>query len=84
MATSSRTGSRVGISRIDQVTTRTHGFVVRVGYKRTAAGSWRPRHQSFFGDASHGGKKGALKAAERFLSALGKKGAKKRAKESAS
>ena len=53
-----------GISRIDQDSTRTHGFVVRLGYSRTASGGWRPRHQAFFGDATHGGKRGALRAAE--------------------
>ncbi|MEP6690122.1 MAG: hypothetical protein ABJD07_03140 [Gemmatimonadaceae bacterium] len=73
MATSSRTG----ISRIDQPATRTHGFVVRVGYKRTVSGTWRPRHQAFFGDASNGGKKGALKAAESWVSKLVKGRSKK-------
>ena len=53
-----------GISRIDQDSTRTHGFVVRLGYTRSANGGWRPRHQAFFGDATHGGKRGALRAAE--------------------
>ena len=53
-----------GISRIDQDSTRTHGFVVRLGYSRTSSGGWRPRHQAFFGDATHGGKRGALRAAE--------------------
>jgi len=53
-----------GISRIDQDSTRTHGFVVRLGYTRTTSGGWRPRHQAFFGDATHGGKRGALRAAE--------------------
>ncbi|HKO14663.1 MAG TPA: hypothetical protein VJU87_00390 [Gemmatimonadaceae bacterium] len=55
-----------GISRIDQDTTRTHGFFVRVGYRKTAKG-WRPRASAFFGDAGHGGKASALRAAERWL-----------------
>lgn len=55
-----------GISRIDQVSTRTHGFVVRLEYQRTATG-WRPKHTAFFGDASHGGKDEALRAAESFV-----------------
>jgi hypothetical protein len=55
-----------GISRIDQDTTRTHGFFVRVGYRKTVKG-WRPKASAFFGDASHGGKSGALRAAERWL-----------------
>ncbi|HXE58902.1 MAG TPA: hypothetical protein VNK43_12950 [Gemmatimonadales bacterium] len=52
-----------GISRIDQASTRTHGYFVRVGYAKDPAGRYRPRFQGFFGDASHGGKRGALRAA---------------------
>ena len=69
-AASSGGGSRragPGISRIDQEATRTHGFFVRVGYERTSGGTWRPRHRAFFGDASHGGKTKALKAAKEWL-----------------
>jgi hypothetical protein len=70
-ATSSGSGGsrRVGpgISRIDQEATRTHGYFVRVGYERTSGGTWRPRHRAFFGDASHGGKTKALKAAKEWL-----------------
>src|SRR5919201_5484948 len=55
-----------GISRIDQDTTRTHGYFVRVGYRKTTKG-WRPKASAFFGDASHGGKGSALRAAERWL-----------------
>jgi hypothetical protein len=55
-----------GISRIDQTTSRTHGYFVRVGYRKTAKG-WRPKASAFFGDASHGGKAAALKAAEKWL-----------------
>ena len=69
-SSSSRGGSRragPGISRIDQEATRTPGFFVRVGYERTSGGTWRPRHRAFFGDASHGGKMKALKAAKEWL-----------------
>jgi hypothetical protein len=61
-----RTGLPAGISRIDQETTRTHGYFVRVGYRKTAKG-WRPKASAFFGDSSHGGKSAALRAAERWL-----------------
>jgi hypothetical protein len=61
-----------GISRIDQASTRTHGFFVRVGYHRTRDGSWRPKHRAFFGDASYGGKAKALKAAQNWLKKVGK------------
>src|SRR5512139_2809009 len=47
--------------------TRKHGFFVRVGYHRTREGAWRPKHRSFFGDAGHGGKAKALKAAMKWL-----------------
>lgn len=55
-----------GISRIDQPERRTHGYFVRVGYRRTSKG-YRPSHTSFFGDATHGGKKQAWEAAEAWL-----------------
>jgi hypothetical protein len=61
-----------GISRIDQLSTRTHGYFVRVGYGRTRDGAWRPKHRAFFGDASHGGKTKALKAAEKWLKDVSK------------
>jgi hypothetical protein len=63
-ATPSRPSS--GISRIDQPSRRTHGYFVRVGYRRTPNG-YRPTHTAFFGDASHGGKKQAWEAAEAWL-----------------
>ena len=69
----SKSSLPAGISRIDQATTRTHGFFVRVGYHRTRDGAWRPKHRSFFGDASHGGKGKALKAAEKWLKSVSKK-----------
>ena len=62
-----------GISRIDQPSTRTHGYFVRVGYHRTKDGAWRPKHRAFFGDASHGGKAKGLKAAEKWLKDVSKK-----------
>lgn len=58
---------RPGISRIDQESTRTHGFFARFGYSRDKSGTWRPKHRAFFGDATHGGKKKALAAAEAWL-----------------
>ena len=56
-----------GITRVDQPSTRTHGFVVRVGWYQKRDGSYGPRFKSFFGDVSHGGKKGAMKAAAAYL-----------------
>ena len=64
---------RRGISRIDQESTRTHGWFVRVGYFETRQGSYRARHTKFFGDASNGGKKKALAAAEAFVASVAKK-----------
>jgi hypothetical protein len=61
-----------GISRIDQPSTRTHGYFVRVGYHRTRDGAWRPKHRAFFGDAGHGGKAKALKAAAKWLKGVSK------------
>lgn len=52
-----------GVSRIDQPERRTHGYFVRLGYKQQRDGRTRPRLTAFFGDASHGGKRGALRAA---------------------
>lgn len=62
MPTTSTRSLPAGISRIDQETSRTHGYFVRVGYRKTTKG-WRPKASAFFGDASHGGKRGALRAA---------------------
>ncbi|HKG92209.1 MAG TPA: hypothetical protein VKA84_09970 [Gemmatimonadaceae bacterium] len=62
-----------GISRIDQDSTRTHGYFVRFDYRRTDEG-WRPRHKAFFGDVSNGGRSGALKAAEEWLASVQKGG----------
>jgi hypothetical protein len=67
VARKSGSSSVPGISRIDQESTRTHGYFVRVGYHRTKEGAWRPKHRAFFGDASHGGKEKAFKAAVKWL-----------------
>ena len=58
-STTKRAGT--GISRVDQESTRTHGYAVRIGYERTTTGGWRPRHTAFFGDASHGSQTKALR-----------------------
>lgn len=66
MPTTSNRSLPAGISRIDQEASRTHGYFVRVGYRKTTKG-WRPKASAFFGDASHGGKASALRAAEKWL-----------------
>jgi hypothetical protein len=90
MATTRKRASgakRPGISRIDQESTRTHGFFARFGYARDKNGTWRPKHRAFFGDASHGSRKKALAAAEGWLGKIeraekrGGGGAKKAAKK---
>ena len=58
---------RKGISRIDQPSTRTHGWFVRAGFHRRPDGSYAPRHRKFFGDVSYGGKRRALRAAQEYL-----------------
>ncbi len=58
-----------GISRVDQDSTRTHGWVVRLAYEQTSSG-WRPKHTAYFGDATHGGAVKALAAAEEYLRKL--------------
>ena len=60
-------GRRRGISRIDQPSTRTHGWFVRAGFSRRPDGSYTPRHRKFFGDAGYGGKRRSLRAAEEYL-----------------
>jgi hypothetical protein len=52
-----------GISRIEQPSTRTFGWFVRIGFRTRRDGSYAPRHTKFFGDASHGGPHKALRAA---------------------
>ena len=71
------TSRRRGISRIDQPSKRTHGWFVRVGYHERRDGSYGPRHTKFFGDAGHGGKAKALKAAEKFVASVSRNGAKR-------
>src|SRR5216117_2857531 len=58
---------RRGISRIDQPSTRTHGWFVRAGFHTRPDGTSAPRHRKFFGDVSYGGKRRALKAAAQYL-----------------
>lgn len=62
-----RRSRRPGICRIDQDSTRTHGFFARYGWYRRRDGSYVPRYRAFFGDASHGGKRKALRAAETWM-----------------
>jgi hypothetical protein len=83
MATRKRTTKRRGISRIDQESTRTHGWFVRVGYFETKNGTYKAKHTKFFGDVTHGGKKSALTAAEKFVKSVDKKPAKKAAAKKA-
>src|SRR5919197_372931 len=58
---------RPGISRIDQPSTRTHGWFARAGFYTRPDGTSVPRHRKFFGDATHGGKRRALKAAVEYI-----------------
>lgn len=62
-----------GITRVEQPSTRTFGFVVRVGNRRSPKG-WRPRFKAYFGDFTYGGKKQALEAATKWLKELLKRG----------
>jgi hypothetical protein len=62
-----------GICRVEQPSTRTYGYVVRVGHRRSPKG-WRPKFTAYFGDFSHRGKKGALAAATKWLKVLEKTG----------
>lgn len=74
MATRKKTATRSagsGISRIDQPATRTHGYFVRLGYRKTTKG-WRPKLSAFFGDVSHGGQTKALRAARAWREEMAK------------
>ena len=62
-----RKSKRHGISRIDQPSTRTHGFFVRLAWYKRRDGTYGPKYKSFFGDVGHGGKAKALKAAEKWV-----------------
>ena len=76
--THARLVRRRGISRIDQPSTRTHGWFVRAGFYQRADGSYAPRHRKFFGDASHGGKRRALRAAQEYLAKVQGRGTKRK------
>lgn len=65
--------SEPGITRVDQPSTRTHGYVVRVNYQQTERG-WRPKFTAFFGDARYGGQRKALTAARSWLKQLRRTG----------
>ena len=52
-----------GISRIDQVEKKNHGWYVRVTFKGTIT-------QKFFADKTHGGKSRALKRAQEHRNSL--------------
>lgn len=67
---------RRGISRIDQDSTRTHGWFVRAGFHARKDGSYVPRHSKYFGDATHGGKRKALQAAQEYLAKVDRRGKK--------
>jgi len=63
----SRPVRRRGISRIDQPSTRTHGWFVRADFYTRPDGTSAPRHRKFFGDVTYGGKRAAFKAAAEYL-----------------
>lgn len=75
--TRSRPRRRRGISRIDQPSTRTHGWFVRAGFHTRPDGTNAPRHSKFFGDFSHGGKRRGLRAAQDYLAKLERRQTKK-------
>ena len=68
---------RRGISRIDQSSTRTHGWFVRADFRDRPDGTNAPRHQKFFGDYTHGGKRAALRAAKEYLALVQRARAKR-------
>lgn len=71
---------RRGISRIDQPSTRTYGWFVRAGFFRRSDGKYAPRHRKFFGDASYGGKRRALQAAQQYLAIVARGRRKQRSR----
>ncbi len=79
-ASSRRPVRRRGISRIDQDSTRTHGWFVRAGFHARRDGSYVPRHSKYFGDATHGGKRRALQAAQAYLAKVDRRRTKKPAR----
>jgi hypothetical protein len=72
-----------GISRIDQPSTRTHGWFVRAGFYRVKKRIYAPRHRKFFGDVTHGGKRGSLKAAQAYLATVTRSSRSSRSKRGA-
>lgn len=65
-----------GVCRVDQPSTRTHGYVVRLGHRpvkfkepwmEKAHVVWRPKLSAYFGDHSHGGPAAALEACRRWI-----------------
>lgn len=62
-----------GVCRVEQPSTRTFGYVVRVGHRNSPKG-WRPKFTAYFGDHSNGGKKEALAAATKWLRTLERTG----------
>lgn len=74
---------RRGISRIDQPSTRTHGWFVRAGFYERGDGRYVPRYRRFFGDVTYGGKRAGLRAAKEYLAvvASAKPKAKSKAKK---
>ncbi len=71
---------RRGISRIDQDSTRTHGWFVRAGFHARRDGSYVPRHSKYFGDATYGGKRRALQAAKAYLAKVERRRPRKTAR----
>ena len=74
---------RRGISRIDQDSTRTHGWFVRAGFHARKDGSYVPRHSKYFGDVTHGGKRRALQAAKEYLAKVDRRRGRKKSARSA-
>lgn len=64
---------RRGISRIDQPSTRTHGWFVRAGFYERSDGKYVPRYRRFFGDVTYGGKRAGLRAAKEYLAVVASK-----------
>jgi hypothetical protein len=65
-----------GLTRIDQDSTRTHGWFARMGWHYRADDSYGPKHTAFFGDMSYGGKRSALRVAQAWRDAILKKAKK--------
>jgi hypothetical protein len=76
----SRPVRRRGISRIDQPSTRTHGWFVRASFAKRRDGTYAPRHRKFFGDLTYGGKRRALRAAEEYLAIVARQQRKRKSR----